>query len=59
MGNIDGFPENYEIFVELASPIIHPFQFANEAIPAGFRVNYKTTGLNQNTTYYVDVKWDR
>lgn len=53
-----GFPENYKIFVGLASPIIPPFEFVDEKIPAGFRGDYKIIGLESNTTYYVDLKGD-
>jgi len=53
-----GFPENYKIFVGLASPIMPPFEFDDEAIPGGFRGNYKITGLESNTTYYVDIQGD-
>lgn len=53
-----GFPENYKIFVGLASPIMPPFKFVDETIPAGFRGDYKITGLESNTTYYVDLKGD-
>ena len=53
-----GYPENYKIFVGLVSPIITPFEFADETIPAWFRGDYKITGLESNTTYYVDVKGD-
>ena len=53
-----GVPENYKIFVGLASPIKPPFEFADEAIPGGFRGAYEITGLESNMTYYVDIKGD-
>ena len=53
-----GFPEKYKIFVGLASPIIPPFKFTDEIIHGGFRGDYKITGLESNTTYYVDIKGD-
>ena len=53
-----GFPEKYKIFVGLDSPISPPFKFTDEVIHGGFRGDYKITGLESNTTYYVDVKGD-
>ena len=35
-----------------------PFKFSDEIIHGGFRGDYKITGLESNTTYYVDVKGD-
>ena len=34
------------------------FKFVDETIPVGFRGDYKITGLELNTTYYVEVKGD-
>ena len=53
-----GFPEKYQIFVGLDSPIAPPFKFTDEIIHGGFRGDYKIIGLESNTTYYVDVKGD-
>ena len=53
-----GFPKNYQIFVGLVSPVVPPFEFSDESIPAGFRGDYRITGLESNTTYYVDLKGD-
>ena len=53
-----GFPEKYQIFVGLDFPIAPPFKFSDEIIHGGFRGDYKITGLESNTTYYVDVKGD-
>ena len=34
------------------------FKFVDETMPVGFRGDYKITGLEWNTTYYVEVKGD-
>ncbi len=52
-----GFPENYKIYVGLTSPITPPFVF-EKVIPAGFRGAYEITGLDSDTTYYVDIQGD-
>ena len=52
------FLKSIKFLVGLDSPISPPFKFTDKTISGGFRGDYKITGLESDTTYYVDVKGD-